>query len=117
MTFDTFVLDRARDRRRRRQERDRRRTLHRLLRLLDVHSAELEISEAYVFGSVTETGRFREDSDIDIAVEDLDAEPFFRAMSLLSAALDRPVDLVRLRECHFADRIGERGMRWTRTSS
>jgi hypothetical protein len=47
----------------------------------------------------------------------VDAEAFFEAMSLLSAALERPVDLIELDECHFAGRIKERGILWSRSSS
>jgi hypothetical protein len=116
MTFDTSLLDRARARRRRRLERERQATLARIFRFLDQHGAKLGISEAYVFGSVTRPGRFHEESDVDVAVEGIDAESFFRAMSLLSSLLERSVDLVKLTECHFADRIKERGIRGTMRS-
>ena len=115
MAFDTSVVDRARARRRRRLERERQTTLSKLLGLLDQHGESLGISKAYVFGSVVRPERFGDESDVDVAIEGTDAESFFRAMSLLSAALERPVDLIELCECHFADRIRERGIRWTRT--
>jgi predicted nucleotidyltransferase len=114
MSFDTSIIDRTRARRRARQEEERQATLAKLLRLLDEHGAELDISQAYAFGSVTRPGRFQDDSDVDVAVERLDAAEFFDAMSLLSAGLGRRVDLVELRKCHFADRIRQRGLRWTR---
>ncbi len=117
MSFDTSIVDRARARRRRREEAVRKATLRHPTRLLDKPAAGFGISEATIFGSITRQGRFREDSDVDIAVEGIDAEAFFRAMSLLSSELDRPVDIVRLSECHFAERIRERGIRWRRTSS
>ena len=114
--FDTSIVDRAREARRARREEERQATLSQLLRLLDEHGPELDISQAYAFGSVTRPGRFRDDSDVDVAVEGLDADTFFRAMSLLSTAMGRAVDLVELRKCHFADRIRERGIRWTTKS-
>ena len=117
MSFDTSLVDRARARRHRQEEAVRKAALRRLTRLLDEHAAELGLSEAIIFGSITHPGRFGEDSDIDIAVEEIGAEALFDAMSLLSSELDRPVDIVRLGECRFAARIRERGIRWTRTSS
>jgi len=117
MTYDTSVLDRARARRRRREEALRKATLRHLTRLLDEHAAAFGLSEVIIFGSITRPRRFREDSDIDVAVEEIGAEAFLAAMSLLSAELARPVDLVRLSECHFAECIRERGIRWTKTSS
>jgi len=117
MTYDTSLVDRARARRQRRPEPVRKATLRHLIRLLDEHAAAFGLSDATIFGSVTRPGRFREASDVDIAVERIGAEAFFEAMSLLSTELGRPVDLVRLSECHFAEGIRERGMRWTRMSS
>lgn len=117
MTYDTSLVDRARARRHRRQEAVRKATLRHLIRLLDEHAAAFGLSEATIFGSITRSGRFKDDSDIDVAVEGLEAEAFFDTMSCLSSELGRPVDLVRLSSCHFADRIRERGIRWTRMSS
>ena len=54
-------------------------------------------SEVYVLGSVI-TGRFREGSDIDLAVRGLPPERFYRAMGLAGNVLDRPLTLVDLDE-------------------
>ncbi len=116
MAFDTSIVDQARDKKRARLEKERQAILSQLFYLLDKHNAELNISEAYVFGSVTRPGRFGDQSDVDVAVERIDAASFFRAMSLLSTALGRAVDLVELSKCHFAQRIRERGIRWTKRS-
>lgn len=53
--------------------------------------------EVYVFGSAVEN-RFREDSDIDLAVAGLPPEIFFATMGRLANLFDRPVDLVDLDE-------------------
>lgn len=116
MAFDTSVLKRARARERARLERERLATLSQLCQLLDEHGAGFGISEAYIFGSLTHPGRYRDDSDVDVAVPRMEAESFFAAMSVLSTALGREVDLVELTTCHFARQITERGIRWTRTS-
>ena len=56
---------------------------------------EAGAKEIYLFGSLAE-GRFREDSDVDIAISGLPAAIFFKTMSKVSDILGRPVDLVDL---------------------
>ncbi|RPJ02492.1 MAG: nucleotidyltransferase domain-containing protein, partial [Deltaproteobacteria bacterium] len=51
----------------------------------------------YLFGSASK-GTFKENSDVDMAVEGLPPEIFFRAMGELFRILDRPVDLIDLDE-------------------
>lgn len=67
-----------------------------------------------VFGSVLRPGKFKETSDVDIAI---DYEPTNRSIyqltSLLAEKLDRPVDVVLLGECRFRDRILREGETWT----
>ena len=51
--------------------------------------------EVYVFGSAV-TGDLRRDSDVDMAVTDLETGTFFRAMGDAADVVGRPVDLVDL---------------------
>jgi predicted nucleotidyltransferase len=51
----------------------------------------------YLFGSAAK-GTMRNDSDIDLAVSGLPPENFFKALSLASNLLDRPVHLIDLDE-------------------
>lgn len=53
--------------------------------------------EVYVFGSAL-TERFREDSDVDLAISGLPPERFFRAMGAAARILRRDVDLIDLDE-------------------
>ncbi|MDP2898826.1 MAG: nucleotidyltransferase domain-containing protein [bacterium] len=53
--------------------------------------------EVYLFGSASKGG-LRRASDVDLAVEGLPPEVFFRAMGELFRILDRPVDLIDLDE-------------------
>jgi len=78
--------------------------------------AEYGIQQAYLFGSLVVPGRFGPDSDVDIAVEQIDPERFFEAMAQFSLSLGREVDLIELSKCHFADRIRERGILWGKNS-
>ena len=53
--------------------------------------------EVYLFGSAA-TGTTHEGSDIDIAVEGLPPEVFFKAMGQVNSILGRPLDLIDLDE-------------------
>ena len=53
--------------------------------------------EVYIFGSVA-TGNIHEDSDVDIAVEGLPPELFFKVMGEVNSLLGRSLDLIDLDE-------------------
>lgn len=67
-----------------------------------------------VFGSLTRPGRFREDSDVDIAIE---SEPqhlnVFALMGELEERVGRPVDVIVLPACRFREEIRREGESWT----
>jgi predicted nucleotidyltransferase len=114
MAYDTSVLDKAIAKRHARWEQERQATLARVLQLLDEYGPRFDLREAYVFGSVVGPGRFDALSDVDIAVGRMPVAGFFQMMATLSLELGRDVDLVELDKCHFARRIREEGIRWTR---
>lgn len=68
----------------------------------------------WIFGSLTQPGRFHDASDVDVALE---AEPVVmsagRLSSELSERLARPVDVVLLESCRFRDKIRREGELWT----
>ncbi len=68
MPYDTSVLDRARAERRAEWEQRRQATLARVLAVLDEWLPRYGVTEAYVFGSLAQPGRYQAGSDIDIAV-------------------------------------------------
>jgi predicted nucleotidyltransferase len=71
-------------------------------------------SEIWVFGSLLEPGRFREHSDIDIAVLSLPAEPSeARLQSELGLRLERRVGVLNLNEAGLRSKIERVGERWT----
>jgi predicted nucleotidyltransferase len=84
-----------------------------VLQWLEHHAIEDGIGQAYLFGSLLRPYHFGEHSDVDLAIETLEAENFFRAMAALSEDLGREVDLVELRKCPFAERIRQTGQLWT----
>jgi predicted nucleotidyltransferase len=112
MSFDTYLLDEAVRSRGERREQLRQQTLAAVLRLLDELGPVHGFDHAYVFGSLVESGHFQKTSDVDIAVKAADPADFFDLMTSLSMALGRDVDLVDLGQCHFAERIREKGKKW-----
>ena len=71
-------------------------------------------SEVWVFGSVLEAGRFREHSDVDLAVASLPAgrtEAWLQ--SELELRLRRAVDVLNLNETGLRSKIERVGERWT----
>jgi predicted nucleotidyltransferase len=113
MAFDTSVLDRALAQKQTNLEQQRQIVLKKVAHLLESHAKRFGIQRAYIFGSVIRPGRFTETSDIDIAVESIPAEQYFKAVALFSMQLARDVDLVQLNHCHFADKIRREGKLWT----
>ena len=61
--------------------------------LKDILVKEFPVEKVVLFGSVLETGRFREDSDIDIAVAGLPKKLYFKALARLMMESDFEVDL------------------------
>lgn len=114
-SFNTTYLDKVLCERRDRLEQQRQEVLQQVFDWLDCYGERYGLDKAYVFGSLVRPGRFREDSDVDLAVEAIDPDRLFQLMANLSEAVGRDVDLVELPKCHFAHRIRERGMLWTQT--
>lgn len=107
------LLDRLLQERKAKREHDRLMTLQKVLTWLDQWADYYSIETAFVFGSLICPGHFWEMSDVDIAVEGIDRERHFQAISHLSRTVERDVDLIPLEHCHFAERIREHGMVWT----
>ena len=72
--------------------------------------------EAYLFGSIVLAGRFRRNSDIDIAVSGLEKFDYYEFIGEISDLLNKRVDVVLLEECHFEQFIKEKGIKWSRKS-
>lgn len=71
-------------------------------------------SRVWIYGSLAKPGRFREWSDIDLAIED---EPrgvsIWLFMSLLAERTGRPVDVAVLSETRLRETILREGEAWT----
>jgi hypothetical protein len=115
--FSTTKLDQIIAEERLNLETQRQNLLRKTCQWLEEFATEYGINRAYIFGSVTRAGKFHHNSDIDLAVETINPEKHCLAISLLSTYLERDVDLIKLDSCHFAHRIRQTGILWTKTPS
>lgn len=111
MPYDTSVLDRARAERRAEWEQRRQATLARVLAVLDEWLPRYGVTEAYVFGSLAQPGRYQAGSDIDIAVV-WHGRDFFDMAGEISHQLGQDIDILPLASLPFADKIVREGIRW-----
>ena len=68
--------------------------------------------EVYLFGSVAQKGKYRLNSDIDIAISGLNRLEHYAYTGDISVLLDMRVDVVIMEECPFAKSIKETGLKW-----
>ena len=68
--------------------------------------------EVYLFGSVAQKGKFRRNSDVDIAISGLNKLEHYAYTGDISLLLDMRVDVVLMEECPFAKSITETGLKW-----
>jgi len=69
--------------------------------------------EIYLFSSLVQEGRFKPNSDVDIAVRGLNKFDYYAFIGDVSQFLNRRVDVIRLEECHFSNSIEKKGLQWT----
>lgn len=109
--FKMKLLIQAKTRARRGAEEERLRIREALKRalheLLPGHSC-------WLYGSITTAGRFREWSDVDLAVDELPASgpSLYLLLSLLSERVGRPVDVVVISETRLREKILREGEQW-----
>jgi hypothetical protein len=114
--FKTTLVDQHLRKERQENEKIRQQTLKQLLRALPQLAARYDFACAYVFGSLTKKGRFRKNSDVDLAVEGLTDEKYFTFMAELSDLLGREVDVIQIEKHRLKNRILEIGLEWKRSS-
>jgi hypothetical protein len=114
--FKTTLLDQQLRKERQENEKMRKQMLQQLLRSLPLLAARYGFARAYVFGSLTQKGRFRKTSDVDVAVEGLTDEKYFTFMAELSDLLGREVDVIQIEKHRLKNRILEIGLEWKRSS-
>lgn len=103
------------------QERDARRREARLILWEETRQAlALALQElvpgakVWLYGSLTQRGRFTPHSDIDLALtEEPRGKTSWRLQAELEERLRRPIDLVLLNETRLRDKITREGEEWT----
>lgn len=76
---------------------ERERLLRRVRDAVAALKARFAIRRVVLFGSLAHEAWFGSDSDVDLAVEGLDAKDYWRAWRLVEEMIaDRPVDLVEI---------------------
>lgn len=114
--FSTSKLDQVFSNQALANEKVRQNLLQQIIKWLDEHGLEYGIQTAYIFGSLSQPYKFHQHSDIDIAVEQINADDFCAVIGWLSEAMARDVDIIEVNKCHFGDRIKQTGIRWTATN-
>ena len=113
MAFPTPLLDARLAREQQQNEANRLLLLQSALEWLRTHGEHYGIDHGYIFGSVTQPGRFTQSSDVDIAVDTWKTGNICGLMGYLSLHLNRDVDIVPLDQCPFADKIRRLGTPWS----
>ena len=86
--------------------------LQKIDKTLKLLGKKYQWDETYLFGSVAQKGKFKQNSDIDIAISGLNKLEHYAYTGDISALLDRRVDIVLLEDCPFAESIKEIGLKW-----
>ena len=94
------------------QEKFRLSVLQKISNALKILGKKYHWDEAYLFGSVSQEGKFRRNSDIDIAISGLSGFKHYAFTGEISELLDTLVDVVILEECPFAESIKKKGLKW-----
>ncbi|MFO7826174.1 MAG: nucleotidyltransferase domain-containing protein [Cyclobacterium sp.] len=110
--FDPYLWREKRRKQLDSYEENRKMLLSRIDDALEELSRQYEWAEIYLFGSIISPGKFRPDSDVDIGIKGLDKFELYAFIGDISAFLNRNVDVVRMEECPFAEKIRKSGVKW-----
>ena len=115
--FDFSIWERNLARKEEKREELRHSFLLKLDKSLEALSEKYSWKEIFIFGSITRNGAFHENSDVDIGIEGLGPLRHYAFVGEISGLMERDVDVVLLEECGFADRIKEKGLKWSMKKS
>lgn len=109
--MQTLLLDEYKKRKRQKNEALRKEIISKTIDALSKLSELVYFKDAYIFGSILKP-YFSEDSDIDIAFEELKDKDFFKAMTFISRYIERDVDVIQLEGHRLRDKITKEGIKW-----
>lgn len=110
--FSTALLDLLYTERNLQLEQERQALLAKTIQWLNEFGDRYGIATAYIFGSITQPQKFTQESDIDIAVEQINTDDLFAVIGFVSEAMGRDVDVIEINKCHFANQIRQSGILW-----
>ena len=103
--FSTAKLDQILSDRQGKIEQERLLLLNKTLQWLQEFSTLYGIKQAYIFGSILRPGKFHQDSDVDLAVSQINPDDYCTVISLLHQYLGREVDLILGSRCIYGDKL------------
>lgn len=110
--FSTHLLDSALTEKRKRNEKRRRDILDTIFSTLNSLSKDVRFDRAFIFGSVTRTGRFNSFSDIDIGFLGLHDKDVIKSATFISRKVGLNCDVLQLEGHRLAEKIMTEGIKW-----
>lgn len=97
-------------------EKSRKQVLTAVTEILAEIAPKYGFSQAYIFGSTMKKGKFRPESDVDIALFNLSNQYFFSLMAEISRRLERDVDLYQIEKMdeRLRRKVEEQGLLWNK---
>ncbi len=97
-------------------EKSRKQVLATVKEILAEIAPKCGFSQAYIFGSTVKKGKFRPESDVDIALFELSNQHFFSLMAEMSRRLERNVDLYQIEKMEewLRRKVEEQGILWSK---
>ena len=80
---------------------------------LEILYPKYKWNAAFLFGSIMKKEHFGSRSDVDIALWGLNSSDYYAFVGDVSELVNRPVDVILLEECPFAEAIVQKGKKWT----
>lgn len=104
-----FLINREEEQQRA-KEMARQQVLAQLKEALEAVAPLFPVERVYLYGSIL-TGRWRPDSDLDLAVEgDLSPEDFFGLWAELDKRLEQEIDLREMAKLPFREKVQRKGV-------
>jgi len=107
--FDTSIRDRAIKERRERLEKERRRLIYVVADVLRENREKYHIREAYITGSLLQSYRWYDLSDVDVVVSGC-SQHILSIMGDVEEATDKDVDVIDLDNHPSPDWVRKKGM-------
>ncbi|MDY6969834.1 MAG: nucleotidyltransferase domain-containing protein [Spirochaetota bacterium] len=110
MSFDISLAKKIYNEKKENQEKNRQILLEKVIDLLKEYFADKNILSVYIVGFLVKAYQYTQYSDIDIAIEGMKSEDFFKIYGDIEELLGTEnIDLIELEKCRFRDSIIKEG--------